>query len=83
MRFQLLACILAAGTLTVVAYNGPQDPPQQEKQQAREPASPEVGKPAPAFRLNDHDGRAVALGKDSGADGWTAVAFFPKAATPG
>jgi peroxiredoxin Q/BCP len=46
-----------------------------------EPAVPEVGKPAPAFRLNDDGGRAVAVGGKAAA--WTVLAFFPKAATPG
>jgi len=44
-------------------------------------AGPVVGKPAPAFRLNDHTGRAVEVGGK--AEGWTVLAFFPKAATPG
>ena len=43
---------------------------------------PEVGKPAPTVRLNDERGKAVRLGP--GADtGWTVLAFYPKAATPG
>ncbi len=42
---------------------------------------PEVGKPAPALRLNDHTGRATAVGGES--ETWTVLAFFPKAMTPG
>ena len=42
---------------------------------------PEVGKPAPALRLNDHKGNIVELGGKRA--GWTVLAFFPKAATPG
>ena len=46
-----------------------------------EPVLPSVGAAAPAFRLNDHAGRAVAIGGE--APHWTVLAFFPKAATPG
>jgi hypothetical protein len=49
--------------------------------QAEKPARPEVGKPAPAFRLNDHSGTARAIGGKS--ENWTVLAFFPKAMTPG
>jgi len=42
---------------------------------------PEVGKPAPAFRLNDHTGKIVPFGGKH--EHWTVLAFFPKAATPG
>ncbi len=45
------------------------------------PALPQIGEPAPAFRLNDHAGKAVRVGGES--ETWTVVAFFPKAATPG
>jgi peroxiredoxin len=41
----------------------------------------EVGKPAPVFRLNDHEGRVVTIGGES--DLWTAIAFYPKAMTGG
>lgn len=43
--------------------------------------APEVGKPAPTIRLNDHEGRATAIGGES--DTWTVLAFYPKALTPG
>ena len=43
------------------------------------PAAPEIGKPAPTFRLNDHTGKAVEIGPGS----WTVLAFYPKAMTPG
>jgi hypothetical protein len=43
---------------------------------------PEVGKPAPTLRLNDHRGELVELGGKKSAN-WTVLAFFPKAATPG
>jgi peroxiredoxin Q/BCP len=49
------------------------------------PAAPEgatTGSRAPAFRLNDQDGKAVRLA-DLHAGGWAVVAFYPKAATPG
>lgn len=42
---------------------------------------PEVGKPVPALRLNDHHGNIVELG--GAREHWTVLAFFPKAATPG
>jgi peroxiredoxin len=42
---------------------------------------PEVGKPAPSVRLNDHHGNIVELGGKR--PNWTVLAFFPKAATPG
>jgi hypothetical protein len=42
---------------------------------------PEVGKPAPALRLNDHHGNIVELGGKRA--NWSVLAFFPKAATPG
>ncbi len=67
MRVALLACTLLLAPLAL------QDP---------EPSpGPAVGKPAPMFRLNDHQGRAVRVGGE--AESWTVVAFFPKAATPG
>lgn len=49
---------------------------------ADEPNGPEIGKPAPGFRLNDHDGRARTLEELRG-DGWLVLAFFPKANTGG
>ncbi len=42
----------------------------------------EIGKPAPSFRLNGEDGKAVQLGP-GGEAFWTVLAFYPKAATPG
>lgn len=50
--------------------------PRQEK-----PALPKPGQPAPAFRLNDHTGKPVAIGGKS--DHWSVLAFYPKAMTPG
>lgn len=66
-RFALLACALGLVLL-------------QEDKPAPAPA-PVVGEPAPALRLNDHTGHARRIGGES--DGWTVLAFFPKAATPG
>lgn len=40
-----------------------------------------VGAVAPTARLNDHAGKLVSLG--GAAEGWTILAFYPKAATPG
>jgi len=45
------------------------------------PRPPEVGDPAPAFRLNDQEGKLLSIGGES--DMWTVVAFYPKAMTPG
>jgi hypothetical protein len=45
------------------------------------PKKPEVGKPAPALRLNDHRGNIAELGGKR--ERWAVLAFFPKAATPG
>jgi len=70
MKWMSLAPLLLAGGLFL---------PGQEKAQ---PTGPEVGKPAPTFRVNGHDGKAVSVGKNE--DGlWTVLAFYPKAATPG
>jgi len=54
---------------------------QQEKPAPAPPPAPVVGEPAPAFRLNDHAGRAVSVGGKT--ELWTVVAFYPKAMTPG
>ncbi len=45
------------------------------------PDTPEIGKPAPSFRLNDHTGSLVEIGGAS--ERWAVVAFYPKALTPG
>jgi hypothetical protein len=66
MRSLWLSCVLLAPLLL---------------QDSRPTGGPEVGKPAPAFRLNDHTGRIVAFGGKS--DRWTVLAFYPKAATAG
>ena len=49
---------------------------------AGEDDRPKVGDPAPSFRLNDHEGRALSLAKVS-KDAWVVLAFYPKADTPG
>lgn len=64
----LTVMLLSAGLLAL----------QSEEPEA---AGPEVGKPAPTARLNDHHGQATTLGGKR--KGWTVVAFFPMAATPG
>lgn len=63
-----------ATVLAVFAANFQESPKQAMK-------SPEIGKPAPAVRLNDHRGNIVELGGKR--TNWTVLAFFPKAATPG
>ena len=70
MRTRILA--LTAALALVV--------PQDERQDA--PVLPEVGKPAPAFQLNDSTGAAVGIGPGQ-QEAWTVLAYFPKAATPG
>jgi peroxiredoxin Q/BCP len=45
------------------------------------PKMPEVGKPAPAIRLNDHTGKIVTLGGPT--KNWSILAFYPKAMTSG
>jgi cytochrome oxidase Cu insertion factor (SCO1/SenC/PrrC family) len=57
------------------------------QERAPQPAAPPstmpaAGSRAPAFRLNDQDGKAVRLA-DLHAGGWAVVAFYPRAATPG
>ena len=44
-------------------------------------ATPQVGSPAPAFRLQDQDGKWHALEDYRGK--WVALYFYPKDATPG
>lgn len=44
-------------------------------------AQPAVGEPAPAFRLQDQQGKWVSLDDYKGK--WVAVYFYPKADTPG
>jgi len=41
-----------------------------------------VGDEAPAFRLNDHVGKALDL-RSHGKGAWAVVAFYPKSFTPG
>lgn len=54
----------------------------QESREQKPAPGPVVGKPAPAFRLNDHTGRAFdSSARESGR--WMALAFYPKASTPG
>lgn len=52
-------------------------------QETTKPTKPEIGKPAPSLRLNNHAGKAVTVGPDEAEKTWTVLAFFPKAATPG
>jgi len=44
-------------------------------------ATPSVGQPAPAFKLQDQDGKWHSLGDYKGK--WVAVYFYPKDDTPG
>lgn len=65
---------LALATLALLPMLAPQD-------KAPAQTRPEVGKPAPTARLNDHKGAIVAVGGKQ--KNWSVLAFFPKAATPG
>lgn len=53
--------------------------PQDEDKKA--PVVAEVGKPAPAFTLNDHTGAKVSVGGE--AETWRVIACYPKAMTGG
>lgn len=69
MKALLLVPLLALLTLTRQGAPGPA------------PKLPEVGKPAPALRLNDHTGKIVTLGGKTPK--WSVLAFYPKAMTSG
>ena len=55
--------------------------PQAQDEPKPAPVVCEVGKPAPAFSLNDHTGAKVSVGGE--AEAWTVIACYPKAMTPG
>ena len=73
--------LLLFGSLLLAAAPlvAPVSSPGQDDDDA--PKGPQVGQPAPAFRLNTHEGKAASVGGES--ETWTVLAFFPKAATPG
>lgn len=68
LTFALLAPALLAATSTLAPSGGVA-------------GGPEVGKPAPLARLNDHTGTVQTIGGER--EKWTVLAFFPKAMTPG
>ncbi len=68
------AAVLAAAAGAALA--------QERGGKAMEAGLVEAGTEAPDFRLNDHEGRGVRL-LDLRGKGWVALAFFPKAMTPG
>ena len=70
------ALVLSSLVLVSLAWVQPAQDPA-----TRSAIGPQVGQPAPAFRLNDHTGTAVHVGGKSKT--WTVLAFYPKAATPG
>jgi peroxiredoxin Q/BCP len=49
---------------------------------AQETTLPGIGAKAPAFRLNDHEGKARSI-DDLRGSGWLVLAFYPKAHTGG
>jgi len=67
--------ILIVVPLLLCAVFVPRRTPQADR--------PEVGKPAPVIRLNDQTGRGITVGKKNKSGAWSAVAFYPKAMTPG
>lgn len=81
MRRLLLATLLAATVAAQAPTPTPNPPPTPV--QTPVPASATVGSQAPAFRLNDHTGKLVAVGGATKDGTWTVLAFYPKAATPG
>lgn len=87
MRVLLLATLLPLAVLGTAPLAAAQESkpatPAPAPAPAQTPAPPAVGAPAPAFRLNDHEGRLVAVGGARTDKKWTVVAFYPKAATPG
>jgi len=66
--------IVLAAALVLACAAPRQDP-------AQPPPPPHAGDAAPAFRLNDHRGEVRSVGGES--EGWTVLAFYPKALTPG
>lgn len=54
---------------------------QTQSSEEKPKPSPEVGRLAPSFRLNDARGEIVVIGGER--ERWTVLAFFPKAMTPG
>ena len=70
MRMLLPAAIVVASLVALASA-------EDEREVA-----PKVGATAPAFRLNDHEGRATTLA-EARKGHWVVLAFFPRAATPG
>ena len=68
---------ILAGALAALALGGAAMAQQGEKD-----GPIAAGAEAPDFRLNDHEGKAVRLSGFRGKK-WVALAFFPKAMTPG
>ena len=72
MKLPVLAVLLLSGALLAS---------QEADKRPTVPTLPELGSAAPAFKLNDHEGKLVAVGGE--VDHWTVLAFYPKALTPG
>ncbi|MCA8971214.1 MAG: hypothetical protein KDC95_15590 [Planctomycetes bacterium] len=73
-----LACVPLTALLSTFGAS-----PKQDGKPAPESARPgiAVGDVAPAFRLNDHEGKLVSVGGKTA--NWTVLAFYPKALTGG
>ncbi len=69
MKASLISVALAFGGLVSM---GVQDP---------EPTPLAAGDAAPKFTLNDQNGQFTSIGADP--EGWTLIAFYPKALTGG
>ena len=82
----VLAALLPLAGLAPFALQGRA---VQEKDTAKDTAQaaarkvPTLGKKAPRFKLNDHEGKIVRVGGRSRSKSWTVIAFYPKAGTPG
>ena len=75
MRIRALVAVPAAALVVTLALSA-------HSARGDGVAEPEIGKPAPAFRLNDHTGKGVDVG-GTATTSWTVLAFYPKAMTPG
>ncbi|MCB9880253.1 MAG: redoxin domain-containing protein [Planctomycetes bacterium] len=73
-----LACVPLTAILLMFDASSSQDDKPSPKSNRPRIA---VGDVAPAFRLNDHEGKLVSVGGKT--DKWTVLAFYPKALTGG
>ena len=74
MKAPLLSLALALGSVLTIAVQDPTPAPDADQPLA-------AGDAAPLFTLNDQAGKLASLGADP--EGWTLIAFYPKALTGG